>query len=105
MKINLESKFIGISPERQQLYYNGIQLELDHKTLTHYDVKPGSTIHVQDVGELIPRRLGKFIIYLGPILCFYLYSKYLYKVFSFLMGKQEFDMIEGDAVLWVESIV
>jgi hypothetical protein len=36
------------TPERQTLFYNGIKLEFDHKSISHYDIKAGATIFLQN---------------------------------------------------------
>lgn len=55
------------------IYYNGQRLEIDHKTLDFYDIKPGSTIYLLDLGFMIPIRLSKFIVNSGPPLIFWLF--------------------------------
>jgi hypothetical protein len=76
-----------ISPDRQQLYYQGILLEFDHKPLDHYGIKAGSTVHLYDKGVQVPVRIGKFMAYTGPPLIWYLYSAYHIHIFEFLLGE------------------
>jgi hypothetical protein len=37
-------------PHRQELFHGGVKLELDHKSIQHYDIQPGATIHLLDKG-------------------------------------------------------
>ena len=75
-------------PERQVLSYNGIKLEFDHKGISHYDIKAGATIHLQDQGMMIPLRLSKFIVNSGPIVLFTLFRNSHLDIYEFFEGEQ-----------------
>ena len=65
-----------------------MKLELDHKSLNHYDIKPGATIHMQDDGYQVPLILGKLAVYSGPPFIFYMYSVNNMEIMNRLMGKE-----------------
>ena len=56
----------GYIPERQQLYFNGTKLDFDNKSIDHYGIKAGITVHMHDLGDMVPLRICKFIVYAGP---------------------------------------
>jgi hypothetical protein len=91
-------------PARQTLYYKGVKLEFDHKTLRHYDIKAGSTIHLQDQGSQIPLRMAKWMVMAGPPVIFSLFSAYHEEIFAQIEGiTAEGDERYMDLVLYEEG--
>jgi hypothetical protein len=88
-----------VIPERQQLYYQGVKVEFDHKALHVYGIRAGSTVHVWDKGIQIPVRLEKFMAYSGPPLIWYLYSTYHMSIFEVLLGEQHLNSKPDDYLL------
>ena len=90
-------------PERQTLYYNNVKLEFDHKSLRHYDIKAGATIHLQDQGYQIPLRLGKMVVYSGPIMAMAVYSGWHWDLYEFYEGADYVQDHYYDVVLYEEG--
>ena len=91
-------------PERQQLFYNGIKLSSDHKTLEFYNIKAGATIYLKDQGIMVPNRVSKITIYMGPPLIFYLFHLYHTEIFTFTEGPGYIkDSLRFDALIFYEE--
>jgi very-long-chain enoyl-CoA reductase len=71
------------------LYYNGIKLEFDHKNLDFYDIKGGSTILLRDLGYMVPLRLSKLIVSVGPPVIFSLFQEYHLNIYLYIEGAEK----------------
>ena len=84
--------------EKLNLYYNGAKLEFDHKSLSFYDIKPGSTVYLQDMGYMLPLRLSKFCVNNGPPCILYLLREYHLDIYRCL--EDEETLIENYEDVW-----
>ncbi len=50
-------------------------------TLNDYDIKPGDTLYIQDMGIQVSYRLSQIMINVGPIITFALFWTYRYEIY------------------------
>lgn len=67
--------------ERQVLHKKGKPLKLNYQTLEEYGINAGQTLHLQDIGHQVPMVLGKFIVYIGPMLLYTYFNYYGVRIY------------------------
>mmetsp|Transcript_1658 Transcript_1658/g.2933 ORF Transcript_1658/g.2933 Transcript_1658/m.2933 type:complete len:108 (-) Transcript_1658:726-1049(-) len=72
-------------PQRIELYYRGVKLELDHKTLEDYDIKKGATIFLRDKGLQVPMRACKLMIFSSPVFMLLVMDQFRVEIYQYLM--------------------
>jgi hypothetical protein len=75
---------------------------MDHKSLSHYDIRAGSTVYLQDMGYLTPLRWSNLVINIGPPAIIYLMRLYHLDVIIYLEGV-DYSVEHFNDVWWYEE--